>query len=246
MSYVGKVTAGGATHLVGSTLYGTCNTGAATAAKIVTCANFDKLIEGVTIHVRFENANSATSPTMNVNSTGAKPIKGGGTVRNRSDSSTQGTGPTWIDNGMGGQVFSFTYDGTNWVMNDSYYVDEIYDVMTASDLSTGTSTSSKVVTPKVIHDYVASQMTDVAGALVYKGTVSAGTALLNTALKKGWYYIVDTAGSYAGATCEPGDMIIVNTAGTYTTASALSEAVDIVQTNIDTISNSEIDTIVAS
>lgn len=240
MSYVGKVTAGGSTHLVGSTLYGTCNTAAATAAKVVTCADFDKLETGVTIHVLFTNSNTASDPTMNVNSTGAYSIM------RRTDASA---GSTEASSWKAGAMVSFTlvsssYFGSYyWYMND---FNPVNPAMTASDLTTGTNTSSMLVSPKVIADYVTSQMGDVAGALVYKGTVSAGTELLNTALKKGWYYIVDTAGSYAGATCEPGDMIIVNTAGTYTTASALSAAVDIIQTNIDTISNSEIDTIVSS
>lgn len=232
MSYVGKVTAGGSTHLVGSTLYGTCSTAVYSPDKVVTCTNFDKLETGVTIHVKFDSAGSSTNMTLNVNSTGAKPIK-----------------PSYSTARMlwdGGDVVSFTYDGTNWVMNDSYYKDTTYSTITEAELNTGTSTDTRVVTPKVIADYVTSQMGDVAGALVYKGTVSAGSELLNTALKKGWYYIVDTAGSYAGTTCEPGDMVIVNTAGTYTTASALAAAVDIIQTNIDTITNSDIDTIVAS
>lgn len=240
MSYVGKVAVGGSTHLVGSTLYGTCSTGASTAAKVVTCASFDKLEIGITIHVKFTNQNTAASPTLNVNSTGAKAIVG--MLSDTGSSSTSVTTPNWA----AGSVVSFTYDGTSWVMNDAYGRLPTYSTITESELVAGTSTGTRVVTPKVIHDYVLSQMGDVAGALVYKGTVSSGSSLLNTALAKGWYYIVDTAGSYAGSQCEPGDMIIVNTAGTYSTASALADAVDIVQTNIDTISNSEIDTIVAS
>lgn len=223
MSYVGKVTAGGSTHLVGSTLYGTCDTASATAAKVVTCADFDKLETGVTIHVRFAYGNGVQNPTLNVNGTGAKPIKAG-----------YSSSYTAIRIEQYG-VYSFTYDGTNWCLNDF--------VVTTDTIS---ENNIHIPTSGAVASYVATQMGDVAGALVYKGTVSAGTDLLNTALKKGWYYIVDTAGSYAGVTCEPGDMIIVNTAGTYTTASALAAAVDVIQTNIDTISNSEIDTIVAS
>ena len=244
MSYVGKVTAGGSTHLVGSTLYGTCSTAASTAAKVVTCANFDKLETGVTVHVKFDNGNTTAAPTLKVGSTTAKSIastKHTYEVQGGSTSTVTDT-PTW----EAGSIVSFTYDGTNWVINDRYYVIHDYGSLTSSELNTGTSTTSRVVSAKVIADYVTSQMGDVAGALVYKGTVSAGSELLNTALKKGWYYIVDTAGSYAGTTCEPGDMIIVNTTGTYTTASALAAAVDVIQTNIDMIANSEIDTIVAS
>lgn len=242
MSYVGKVTANGATHLIGSTLYGSTQLSAYESRTWgVTCSSFDELFTGVTIHVQFLSSDAtgfgiSDGDLLNVNNTGAYPISNLPTLA--------WSGP--VLNIRPGGVVSFTFDGTSWVLNAPMDSDTTYQTITTNELNSGTSVYQRVVTPKVIHDYVASQMSDVAGALVYKGTVSAGTALLNTALKKGWYYIVDTAGSYAGATCEPGDMIIVNTAGTYTTASALSAAVDIIQTNIDTITNAEIDTIVAS
>ena len=55
------------------THYGTCSTAAATAAKVVACTGFT-LVTGATIRVKFTVANSAASPTLNVNSTGAKAI----------------------------------------------------------------------------------------------------------------------------------------------------------------------------
>lgn len=109
MSYVGTVTDyGGTTHLVGSTLYGTCSTQGNIAAKVVVCSDFNKLITGVTIHVKFTLANTAASPTLNVNSTGAKPIYKG------SSTPAASTDITWPPD----SIVSFTYDGTNWVMND--------------------------------------------------------------------------------------------------------------------------------
>lgn len=107
MGYVGKVKMGGTTNLVGSTLYGTCSTNADVVAKAVTLANFNILIEGVTIHVKFTNENTADSPTLNVNSTGAKPIKIYGT-----------TAPSQALSWPAGGVVSFTYDGTSWITND--------------------------------------------------------------------------------------------------------------------------------
>lgn len=109
MGYIGKITAGGSTHLVASTLYGTCPTGAATAAKVVNCANFDSIMEGVTIHVKFTNSNTAANPTLNVNSTGAKRIYRYGTT---APATTEDT--SW----SAGAVVSFTYDGDYWQMND--------------------------------------------------------------------------------------------------------------------------------
>ncbi len=110
MAYIGKVTdTAGTTHLVGSMLYGTCSTAAATAAKVVTLSDFSKLETGVTIHVKFTYSNTASNATLNVNSTGAKNLCSYGTTRVGTTEST-----SW----KAGAVVSFTYDGTSWVMND--------------------------------------------------------------------------------------------------------------------------------
>lgn len=53
--------------------YGTCSTAAATVAKVVNCTGF-ALITGSEITVKFMVTNTASSPTLNVNSTGAKAI----------------------------------------------------------------------------------------------------------------------------------------------------------------------------
>jgi len=112
MSYIGNVKVDSATHLVGSTLYGTCNTAAGTKEKAVVCTNFDKLLTGVTIHVKFDNTNSIADPTLNVNNTGAKAIKRYGTTAPSTSVQT-----SWY----AGAVISFTYDGTYWMMDDWTY-----------------------------------------------------------------------------------------------------------------------------
>ena len=76
MSYVGNVKIGSnAAEPVASSLFGTCTTAAGTAAKEVDLANFDYLLEGVTIKVRFENSNTATNPTLAVGGTTATAIR---------------------------------------------------------------------------------------------------------------------------------------------------------------------------
>ena len=95
------------THKLGASMYGTCSTAAATAAKVVVCADFAKLEAGVTIHVVFTATNSVANPTLNVNSTGAKPIYLYGTTR-----------PVAADTPWGaGDIVAFTYNGTGWVMD---------------------------------------------------------------------------------------------------------------------------------
>lgn len=303
MGYVGYIEADETVHSVGSTLYGTCDTAAATAAKVVNCPDFSKLVTGVTIHVKFTNSNTSSSaPTLNVNSTGAKNIYIYGTQR-------AGTLPqtSWY----AGAIVSFTYDGTAWMMNDSQqnsaveqtkattsgsnmnypvilgnlgttssshigktqYSDKVYanpytgafgaDTVNGYTLAAAcakavdtsiapNSASANLPTSAAVAAFVTSQMGDMAGALVYKGTVTVESSLLNTALSKGWYYIVampdgqTTSITIAGESCEAGDMVVVNTAGTYTTSSALAAATDIIQTNTAIITNAEIDTIFAS
>lgn len=110
MSYVGNVVSGGEPNLVASTLYGECASLASTAAKVVTIANYDALLLGTTIHVKFLYTNTAANPTLNVNDTGAKPIYVDGVA-------FPGITPlaSWNPN----SVVSLTYDGTAWRMNDT-------------------------------------------------------------------------------------------------------------------------------
>lgn len=56
------------------TRYATCSTAAATAAKTVNVTGF-KLVTGALVAVRFTVTNTASSPTLNVNGTGAKAIR---------------------------------------------------------------------------------------------------------------------------------------------------------------------------
>ena len=87
----------------GDLRYGTCDTAAATAAKVVTLSGFT-LVTGATIHVKFTNSNTVANPTLNVNSTGAKSIMRYGTTAVSTSTDT-----SWL----AGAVVSFTYDGTN-------------------------------------------------------------------------------------------------------------------------------------
>lgn len=89
--------------------YGTCTTAADTAAKVVTLTSSTgfSLTTGAVVVVKFTNANSVSSPTLNVNSTGAKPIYRYDTTAASTSSSSTG----W----RAGAVQIFIYDGTGWV-----------------------------------------------------------------------------------------------------------------------------------
>ncbi len=107
MGTIAKVNAGGSTHLIASTCYGTCPTEANTKAKVATIQDSQEfaLLTGVTIHIKFTYANTATSPTLNVNNTGAIAIKTRGTTFDS---------VPW----MAGSVVSLTYDSTYWMINN--------------------------------------------------------------------------------------------------------------------------------
>ena len=87
--------------------YGSCTTAAATAAKEVTIINEGfGLSVGTVVTVKFTNTNTASNCTLNVNSTGAKPIYFDSSVYTGSDEEICGKADKNI---------TYTYDGSNWV-----------------------------------------------------------------------------------------------------------------------------------
>lgn len=84
--------------------YGSCSTGASSTAKTVSTGTGDfSLRSGNRIYVKFTYTNTATSPTLNVDSTGAKSIKGYNSTKP----------DIWWN---AGDVVEFVYDGTNYIM----------------------------------------------------------------------------------------------------------------------------------
>ena len=143
---------------------------------------------------------------------------------------------------VAGSNITLTPDTTNGSLTIAA-TNTTYTSGTSTELSNGTVTSTRVWTPKILHDYVAGAIeTAVTGAVAYQGV--APTTFAPTNYTAGWYWIVGTAGTYCGQVCEAGDMIFCKTAGTTYSASDF----DVVQTNLDitSITNTEIDTIVAS
>lgn len=100
----------------------TCSTAAATVAKTLALSNF-ALYTGARLYIIFSNENTASAPTLNVNSTGAKPIKLG------SNSSPGTSDLTWANPASGSTVssawnkikantiYEAYYDGTNWILS---------------------------------------------------------------------------------------------------------------------------------
>lgn len=84
---------------------GTCSTASATAEKTVLLSGFS-LSTGATILVTFANANTTSTPTLNVNSTGAVSIADeGGTAASSNN-------PFYVP---AGATVEFVYNGTYWI-----------------------------------------------------------------------------------------------------------------------------------
>lgn len=116
--YIGQIDPGNGTqYALGSTAYGVCTTAAATAAKTVDMTGFT-LTTGATIHVKFTYGNTVSSPTLNVNNTGAKEIRMGGLGTSTSGYIFQLTADSILENAIVG----LTYDGTYWIINNGHNI----------------------------------------------------------------------------------------------------------------------------
>lgn len=148
---IGKVTAGGGTHLVTNTFYGTCDTAAATAAKIVKLVdanpNAATLITGMLLCVKFTNANGVASPTLTIQTSGgtqliaAKSIMRYGTTAPSTSAASSWTA---------GAVVPFIYDGTNWIEASSWDNNTTYSALSLGfgygTCATAAGTAAKAVT----------------------------------------------------------------------------------------------------
>lgn len=116
--------------------YGTSSTGASTTAKSVTCSGFT-LKTGETIAVKFTNNNTASAPTLNVNSTGAVAIK-------TQTGATASLAGIW----QAGTVVLFTYDGTNWIIDNASIGNGVLVVSKSSVSSLSTSITDASITSR--------------------------------------------------------------------------------------------------
>ena len=141
--------------------YGTCATAAGTAAKTSTITGITSLYTGLTICIKFTNSNTASQPTLNLNSLGAKYITRYGTT-----SAGQATSSSW----QAGSVITMTYDGTYWQMHD--WNNTTYSSKTAA--SGGTDVSLVTTGEKYIWNNRA-QLTSTSVSLGTTGWTTSGS-----------------------------------------------------------------------
>lgn len=166
--------------------YATCATAAATAEKVADLANF-LLVKGARVFVTFTNANTvAGALTLNVNSTGAKPIY----------NELGAVSASNIASFRAGIPLEFIYDGTNWTyktweasgnaISQYFYA---RDEKTAG--STGGSSSSNAWHTRDLNT-------------IKINLIGATLASNRITLPAGRYYIAARMPSYAGASTRGG------------------------------------------
>lgn len=105
-----------------------------------------------------------------------------------------------------------------------------------TSISAGSS-STNLPTSKAVSDFVAAQVT---GATAFQGTVDSNDDISGSSYVKGWYWVVATAGTYVGQSCEVGDMVFaIADKGSAYSASDFS----VVQNNIVEMTAAEVDAI---
>lgn len=136
-----QVQIGSSYYNIASTAYGVCSVTSGVQEKAVSIPGF-KLINGVTIHVRFANANTANNPTLNVNGTGAKEIR----LNDSENAGTTDATTGW----KAGAIVSFTYvevDNSHayWYRDQGYNTNTTYTIKDTYSGTDGNPISGKGV-----------------------------------------------------------------------------------------------------
>ena len=163
--------------------YAECPTAAGTTAKVATITptttsfTTDTLTPGTIVHVLFSatNSGSAESLTLNVNGTGAKPIKyiaSGGNVAN-----IPGNGYL-----IANRTYEFYYDGTNWVVqmpyNTNNYDRENYKAAVAASAAISSGRIAVFGTDHKLKTLAASAF-DVSSPILYVATAYSADDVTN-------------------------------------------------------------------
>ena len=101
----------------------------------------------------------------------------------------------------------------------------------------GTS-STQIATTAFVSNAIASEAV---GHAKYQGGITPTTYAALKSYKQGWYWVVTTAGTIAGESCEIGDMVFCNTDSASGATAPTASHFDVVQNNIDAIEISYIE-----
>lgn len=135
---------------------GTCSSAANTYQKTATVATFpvdsnNKPLGGTIIGVKYANSNSyktaGNTYTLNVNGTGDFPLY----YNNAQLVST--TSANTLVAGYKNRYTFYIFNGTQWVfLSASYDSNSTYSAMTQAEITAGTGTTGRTLTPKMLRD----------------------------------------------------------------------------------------------
>lgn len=182
---------------------------------------------GDVVIARFTHGNSIFSYYANIGGSGSKAVyvyNGVATTRN---SSLKCIGAN--------EVAIFVYSGTYWFLLPTSYGYTTTLAKLASPAFTGTPTAptasagtntTQIATTAFVQNAVQAAA---GGAVAFQGVINSNTAISGlSSYTAGWYWVVGTAGTYVGQTCEVGDMIFCKTSNTTYSASDFN----VVQVNV--------------
>lgn len=198
-----------ASRLSGIKLWtGVCQNSETDSALTVTLDNATgfSLASGNFILVNFIYGNRSEGFTINVNGTGAKQVL----VNSNNTTVTRGN----IFNIGVGDAALFCYLGSQWVFSPTSRGLTTALAPKASPALTGTPTAptaaagtntTQIATTAFVQNAVQAAS---GGAVAFQGVINSNTAISGlSSYTAGWYWVVGTAGTYVGQTCEVGDMI---------------------------------------
>ena len=197
--------------------YGVCSTAASTQAKTVTIDGITALTTGLEIRVKMTNAQTYNgTPTLNVNSLGAKNIMQHG--------STAAVRYQW----QAGEVVSLTYDGTYWVLENNSLATTTYFGLTRLSSATDSTAEDSAATPKAVktvYDLAAAAVPNSAkGAASGVATLDANTKV--TAAQASSYMVTVQADTTLAAS-HAGCMLVCSGDITITIPSTLAAGTEI-------------------
>lgn len=161
--------------------YGACGTVAATRQKVVTVAPNFKLQTGAVVGIKYTYTNTATNPTLNVNSTGAKNI-----YYNNARVTTDNLNIA----GYANKTIYYMYDGTQWrFVSWDYDANNTYSVISETNIKNSSNTTAGLITGqryKQAFDYYMSNPSITKGSMTNTTTTNYQ---LNGVAGTHYYYV---------------------------------------------------------